>query len=228
MPTSIGVGSKMGNPTITLFPHRNFEQALSDIEGFERIWVLYVFHRNVRMGKSSWKPKVLPPHGRVKRGVFATRAPYRPNPLGLSVVRLLSIQGRILAVTDCDMLDATPVLDIKPYIPTYDAFPTSCVGWLDDIAGESFVCEYTAQALAQLEQALCECPALSETVCRTLHWHSTHFHTRTDVFVYVMLLCASMNMRIKHGVSCIVLIRLDAVLLLHRCGMRENKVYSHF
>ncbi len=111
---------------VELLPHKNYEQALADLEGFERIWLLSWFHRNAH-----WKPKVLPPRGRTKRGVFATRAPYRPNPIGLSLVRLLCIQGLHLLIGECDLLDGTPILDIKPYIPAYDAFVSSRVGWLE-------------------------------------------------------------------------------------------------
>src|SRR4051812_38191220 len=68
---------------------RDFEQALEDLEGFERIWIIYQFHQN-----PEWKPKVMPPRGpRIKRGVFATRAPYRPNALGMSCVRLVKVEG---------------------------------------------------------------------------------------------------------------------------------------
>ena len=75
---------------IILEPGHNFEQALEDLDGFEKIWLLYQFDRN-----TNWKPQVLPPRGdRIKRGVFATRSPHRPNPIGLSLVTLLEIDGR--------------------------------------------------------------------------------------------------------------------------------------
>ncbi|MBR2905228.1 MAG: tRNA (N6-threonylcarbamoyladenosine(37)-N6)-methyltransferase TrmO [Lentisphaeria bacterium] len=104
--------------------------ALSDLAGFERIWVLFLFHQN-----HSWKPKVTPPVcGNKKRyGVFATRSPHRPNPIGLSCVTLLSVQENILQIADHDLLDGTPVLDIKPYIPQVDSFPDSKAGWRDEI-----------------------------------------------------------------------------------------------
>lgn len=123
---------------VTLLPHRNFEQALTDLAGFERIWLLYVFHENLvpETALPHWKPKVLPPRGRVKRGVFATRAPYRPNPIGQSVVTLKEIRGRQLFVGNCDLLDGTPILDIKPYLAEYDAFPESRAGWWDEAKSE--------------------------------------------------------------------------------------------
>lgn len=152
--------------SIELLPHKNFEQALADIEGFERLWLVYVFHSNVYDGKPHWKPKVLPPRGRVKRGVFATRAPYRPNPLGISVVRLISVQGLTLHVGECDVLDGTPILDIKPYIPLYDSFPESRTGWLEELDERLFTCEYSSKASLQLASA--NLPTLDETLRRVL------------------------------------------------------------
>lgn len=133
---------------ITLYPHLNYEQALTDLAGFERIWLLYIFHNNL----VHWKPKVLPPRGRIKRGVFATRAPYRPNPLGISVLTLKEIRGLQLFVGNCDVLDGTPILDIKPYIPEYDAFTESRAGWWDnDRANEqTFTIKTSPKAAEQL------------------------------------------------------------------------------
>src|SRR5438876_5994184 len=83
-----------------LFPGHNYEQALEDLAGFEKIWLIYHFNRN-----TNWKPKVLPPRSdRIKRGVFATRSPHRPNPLGLSLVDLIDIDGRNLYIDKVDIL----------------------------------------------------------------------------------------------------------------------------
>lgn len=112
--------------TIELAPDRHFADALADLEGFDRIWVLFWFDRN-----PGWRPKVLPPRSTTgRKGVFATRSPHRPNPIGLSVVRLLRVEGRTLHVLDVDMLDGTPVLDLKPYVPYTDAWPGASSGWL--------------------------------------------------------------------------------------------------
>ena len=114
---------------IELFPHCNYEQALEDLAGFERIWILFVFDRN-----HSWKPKVLPPYGIDRKvGLFASRSPYRPNPIGLSAVELVKIEGVKLHIRNFDLLDGTPVLDIKPYIPEADSFPSSRAGWRDQV-----------------------------------------------------------------------------------------------
>jgi tRNA-Thr(GGU) m(6)t(6)A37 methyltransferase TsaA len=114
--------------TIELAPGRDFEHALSDLEGWDRLWVIFCFHLN-----PGFRPKVLPPRSAGKRrGVFSTRSPHRPNPIGISVVRLARVDGLRVHVLDVDMIDGTPVLDLKPYVPYADAFPSARTGWLDD------------------------------------------------------------------------------------------------
>ncbi|MCB0280028.1 MAG: tRNA (N6-threonylcarbamoyladenosine(37)-N6)-methyltransferase TrmO [Calditrichaeota bacterium] len=131
---------------IVLNQHHNFEMALSDLDGFERIWLIYVFDRN-----SHWRPKVLPPRqNRQKRGVFATRSPYRPNPIGISVVRLLRIKGRTLYIEDHDLLDGTAILDIKPYLSYSDAFPDSKSGWLENLTEIDYSVTFSEDAELQL------------------------------------------------------------------------------
>ena len=111
---------------IELLPGRNFEHALSNLAEWQFIWVVFWFDRNER-----WRPKVLPPRSRSgRKGVFATRSPHRPNPLGLSAVRLERVDGLTLHVSDVDMLDGTPVLDIKPYVAYTDAIADAGAGWL--------------------------------------------------------------------------------------------------
>jgi tRNA-Thr(GGU) m(6)t(6)A37 methyltransferase TsaA len=107
-------------------------EALRDLEGFERIWIIFVLDRS-----QGWGPLVRPPRGKAKRGVLATRSPDRPNPIGLSAVELLSIEGRTLCVRGHDLLDGTPILDIKPYVPYADAFPSSKAGWIDIVDAET-------------------------------------------------------------------------------------------
>jgi len=102
--------------------------AFADLAGFERIWLLFVFHRS-----EGWKPQVRPPRGGGKRGVLATRSPHRPNAIGLSAVELVAVEERALQVRGMDLLDGTPILDIKPYVPYADAFPASRAGWIDEI-----------------------------------------------------------------------------------------------
>lgn len=115
--------------TVELFAHHNYEQALEDVSGFEYIWLISWFHKN-----SDWKPKVLPPRGgRTKRGVFATRSPHRPNPIGISLCKVLEVKGRFVTVENPDLLDGTPILDLKPYLPYAESFPDAEIGWLENV-----------------------------------------------------------------------------------------------
>ncbi|MCL4126698.1 UNVERIFIED_CONTAM: hypothetical protein GTU68_013690, partial [Idotea baltica] len=91
---------------IELLKNMNFEQALQDIDGFSHIWILSWFHKN-----KSWKPQVRPPRGEnKKRGVFATRSPHRPNPIGLTVVKVIKIEKNVLYIGSHDLVDGTPIL----------------------------------------------------------------------------------------------------------------------
>jgi tRNA-Thr(GGU) m(6)t(6)A37 methyltransferase TsaA len=111
--------------TIELLPDARYRDALRDLEQWSHIWVLFWFDRN-----EDWNPLVLPPRSTQKRGVFATRSPHRPNPIGMSAVRLERIEGCVLHVVGLDILDGTPVLDIKPYVPYVDALVDAGSGWL--------------------------------------------------------------------------------------------------
>lgn len=102
------------------------QNLLKDVAGFERLWVVFWFHRS-----RGWKPQIVPPRDRVKRGLYATRAPDRPNPIGLSAVRVVAVFGCRIDIDQHDLLDGTPVLDLKPYIPAYDSFPAARAGWVD-------------------------------------------------------------------------------------------------
>ncbi len=115
---------------IELEPGRDFADALDGLEGFEAIWVLFWFHEN----GGHYRSKVTPPRSTEKRGVFATRSPHRPNPIGLSAVRLERIEGLHVHVSSVDMLDGTPVIDIKPYVAYADSLAGAKAGWLADAA----------------------------------------------------------------------------------------------
>lgn len=108
-----------------------FAAALDDLEGFERLWLLFWMDRVV-----PFRPRVVPYRDTRERGLFATRSPCRPNPIGLSVVRLVRREGRVLHVTGVDILNGTPLVDVKPYVPEFDAFPSSKAGWLDVLGAD--------------------------------------------------------------------------------------------
>jgi tRNA-Thr(GGU) m(6)t(6)A37 methyltransferase TsaA len=115
--------------SIEIFP--KFMEGLHDLEGFSHIILLYHFHKSKRV-----RLKVIPFMDSEPHGVFATRSPNRPNPIGMSIVKLLGIQGNILSIENADLIDNTPLLDIKPYVPEFDKYSADRVGWLEQARGK--------------------------------------------------------------------------------------------
>jgi len=104
----------------------DFREGLKDLDGFSHLILLYHFHHSQGL-----RLQVVPFLDETPRGVFATRAPTRPNPLGLSIVKLDRVDGCRLYLSDVDMLDGTPLLDIKPYVPAFDHAEDAAIGWLE-------------------------------------------------------------------------------------------------
>jgi len=113
---------KSATATLELLPPYNVEDALRGIEEFSHLWIVFAFHESIT---EKFQPTVRPPRlgGNTRVGVFATRSNFRPNPIGLSVVELKSVNGTTLELGGGDFLDGTPVLDIKPYLPYADSIP---------------------------------------------------------------------------------------------------------
>jgi tRNA-Thr(GGU) m(6)t(6)A37 methyltransferase TsaA len=118
----------------TIVIDEKFRGGLRDLSGFSRIILLYAFHRS-----QGYTLEVIPFLDTVPHGIFATRAPKRPNAIGLSIVRLISVNDCELVIEDIDVVDGTPLLDIKPYVPEFDCYPDERSGWLvgcgDAVAG---------------------------------------------------------------------------------------------
>ena len=139
-PTKFGIPRQSGlvealRSTIVFAPEFRSPDSLRGIEGFSYLWLIWQFSQAVRQ---DWSPTVRPPRlgGNVRMGVFATRSPFRPNSLGLSCVRLLGVEetrefGTVLHVGGADLMDGTPIFDIKPYIPYSDARPEALGGFTD-------------------------------------------------------------------------------------------------
>jgi len=127
-PRQPGVDERQDVARIELIDTIDAEQCVRDLMSFSHIWIISWFDR-----VTTWKPMVLPPRSEKKRGVFATRSPHRPNPIGLSVARLVDIHGRTIQIDNTDLLDGTPVLDVKPYVPYADMVTGASNGWLADI-----------------------------------------------------------------------------------------------
>ena len=109
-----------------------YKEGLRDLDGFSHIFLLYHFHLS-----KGYRLTVTPFLDTVARGLFSTRAPRRPNPIGLSIVRLVRIDGLTLHIQGVDVLDGTPLLDIKPWVPAFDVRENARAGWLDDKQGDS-------------------------------------------------------------------------------------------
>lgn len=147
-PTKFGIPRQSGlveelESTIVFEPEFRNPDALRGIEGYSHLWIIWQFSEAVRQ---EWSPTVRPPRlgGNTRMGVFATRSPFRPNNLGLSCVKLIGIEhteknGTVLHVAGADLMDGTPIFDIKPYIPYSDSFPEASGGFTD--TAEDFILE---------------------------------------------------------------------------------------
>src|SRR5262249_50831961 len=114
----------------------DLKTAIRALDQFSHLWIIFVFHEH---GSKNWKPSIRPPRlgGAKKVGVLASRSPHRPNPIGLSVVEIASLDadaegGPEIHVRGVDLLDGTPVLDIKPYVPYADSYPAASAGWAEE------------------------------------------------------------------------------------------------
>ena len=145
-------------PSLVVFekPYRNPE-ALRGLEAFSHLWLIWVFSEARREG---WSATVRPPRlgGNTRMGVFATRSPFRPNPIGLSCVRLLEIRqeerGHVLVVEGADLMDQTPILDIKPYLPYADAHPEALGGFTDALGDDRLLVDIPEEFAKDLGEDL--------------------------------------------------------------------------
>lgn len=161
-PTKFGIPRQSGlveelESTIIFEPEFRNTDALRGIEGYSHLWIIWQFSQAVRQ---EWSPTVRPPRlgGNTRMGVFATRSPFRPNNLGLSCVKLLRVEqtennGTVLHVAGADLMDGTPIFDIKPYIPYSDSFPDATGGFTD--TAEDFILEvnFPAHLLVRLPES---------------------------------------------------------------------------
>jgi tRNA-Thr(GGU) m(6)t(6)A37 methyltransferase TsaA len=157
--------------TLELLPPYNTAEALRGLEEFTHIWVLFIFHQCAR---NQWKATVRPPRlgGNERIGVFASRSNFRPNPIGLSVVELLKIDGTTLHLGGGDFLDATPVLDIKPYLPYADSIPQASGAFATTAPEPINQVEFTVEAehaVKKLENAAR--PALQKLIVDMLSYN---------------------------------------------------------
>ena len=137
--------------SLTIRPEHKPEQSLAGLERFSHVWLLSYFHLNTNR---RFLPKVHPPRLKNKAvGVFASRSPHRPNPLGLSVARLVKIEGATLHLAGVDLIDGTPILDLKPYVSESDAVAGATAGWLAESPFDELDVAYAPRALGEIEEA---------------------------------------------------------------------------
>ena len=166
--------------TLELLPPFNTEETLRGLEAFSHVWILFVFHQSAR---NEWKATVRPPRlgGNERVGVFASRSNFRPNPIGLSVVELLAVEGTTLQLSGGDFLDGTPVLDIKPYLPYVDSVPDAYGAFAENAPATVNRVEFTpeaAYAVKELENE--ERPALRQIICDMLAYNPRPAYQNDD------------------------------------------------
>ena len=158
-PTKFGIPRQAGlveglRAQVVFAPEFRNPEALRGIEGFSHLWLIWEFSQNRR---EDWSPTVRPPRlgGNVRMGVFATRSPFRPNPIGLSCVRLERVewdtpQGPVLHVSGADLMDGTPIYDIKPYVPYTDSHPEAAEGFAPPDTGRLLRVDIPEELLARV------------------------------------------------------------------------------
>ena len=171
-PTKFGLPRQSGLvpeliSTIVFEPEFRVAEALRGIESYSHLWLIWEFHQAVRASEKKedevlWKPTVRPPRlgGNTRMGVFATRSPFRPNPIGLTVVRLLAVEespeGKVLIVSGADMMDGTPIYDIKPYLPYVDSVPDAKGGFTENTAAYRLSVDFPEKLLERVPEEMRE------------------------------------------------------------------------
>ena len=210
-----------GKGTIELFSGYADLNCLREIDKFSHLWILFFFHATAERG---WSPTVQPPRlgGQKKVGVFASRSPFRPNPLGLSVLKYIgheSVNGRTtIEVQGIDILDKTPIIDIKPYIPYADSINDARGGYANDPPRENILIDFTIEAEDQLLALKLTYPELRELIIQILcqdprpAWRPKD----TDKKQYGMVLY-DLNIKwkkVKNGISVIAIRPIETDLLI--------------
>ena len=160
-PTKFGIPRQSGlvedlRATVVFEPEYRNPDALRGLEEFSHLWLIWQFSQAVR---ENWSPTVRPPRlgGNTRMGVFATRSPFRPNPIGLSCVRLVGMEkdpelGHVLVVAGADLMDGTPILDIKPYLPYADSHPEALGGFTGNVGGKVLEVNFPPELLDQVPE----------------------------------------------------------------------------
>jgi len=190
---------------VELIAPYNLADAVEGLEEFSHIWLTFAFHQSAQQG---WKPKVRPPRlgGNAKLGVFATRSTFRPNPLGLSLVKLESVDtsiGVVLHVSGADLIDGTPIIDIKPYLPWVESIPNARSGFAGDDQVLSLPIEYSEQA----QLALTQHPQLTQLIEQVLAHDPRPAYQQNPERIYGCNI-ADINLRWRVRIRCIEVVEI--------------------
>ncbi len=160
-----------GGGELHLLPPYNQPEAVRGLEAFSHLWLLFIFHQTMDGG---WRPTVRPPRlgGNARMGVFATRSTFRPNPLGMSLVELQSVRCEkntvILQLGSLDLVDGTPIVDIKPYLPFAEALPQARAGFAQSAPDADMPVSFTAAARQQIASQQARYPQLERFISQVL------------------------------------------------------------
>lgn len=191
---------------IEIFPEYSAPEAFRGLEGYSHLWLISLFHLNGRQG---WQPTVRPPRlgGNQRMGVWATRSPYRPNPIGLSVVRLLEIthdrQRCVLGIEGPDLVDRTPILDIKPYIPYADSVPDAQGGFASEAPSGTHQLQvsFSNTATLQARQLEANYPGLAALIGASLSGDPRPAYHQGDRLYYLSLWDLEVTWRVSEGLA---------------------------
>lgn len=154
IPRQSGIADEL-TARIIFEPEYRVPEALRGLDGYSHLWLIWQFSEAVR---EDWSPTVRPPRlgGNKRMGVFATRSPYRPNPIGLSSVKLVGIEhtkdeGDVLIISGADLLDGTPIYDIKPYLPFTDSHPEAVAGFSEPVREYALKVDFCKELLSKID-----------------------------------------------------------------------------
>lgn len=214
-PTKFGLPRQSGlvpelTSTIVFEPEYRVAEALRGIEDYSHLWLIWEFHQALRGSEKNgdevpWKPTVRPPRlgGNTRMGVFATRSPFRPNPIGLTVVKLLAVadspEGKVLIVAGADMMDGTPIYDIKPYLPYVDSVPGAVGGFTEDTADYHLQVEFPEELMGRVPKDM------KETLLGVLGQDPRPAYQHDESRVYGLPFgCMDVKFTVKDGILTVV------------------------
>lgn len=202
---------------LEILPPYDDINAFSGLDEFSHLWLVFIFHKNKQ--QASWKPTVRPPRlgGNKRLGVFATRSPSRPNPIGLSLVEYHGIKkknGKIfLQLSNIDLVDGTPIIDIKPYIPYADAKPDALAGFAQQSPKPLMKVNFSEEALAKIKLLKDNYPELQQFIVEVLQQdpRPAYKQAKEDTKIYAVHL-ADFNISWRNDQLITTVIKIETIV----------------